>query len=78
MQIIKIAEQAGLPLRNLLQFGGKPVGAPRGKVAVKFRHPDHPMLFWTGRGIQPKWVSIWLAESGHTLAMLRVSEPNSE
>lgn len=72
VQIMTIAEQAGLPLRKLLQFGSKPVGAPRGKVAVKYRHPDHPMLHWTGRGRQPQWISAWLAESGNTLEMLRV------
>lgn len=46
-------------------------GAPRGPVAVKYRHPQNNSLTWTGRGRKPVWVSEWL-NSGKTMESLAV------
>lgn len=48
--------------------GGKKAG---GTVAIKYRHPQHSDLAWTGRGRQPKWVAEFLAQGG-TLEQLLV------
>ena len=47
------------------------VGAPSGKVKVKYRHPNDESLEWTGRGRTPKWVQSW-TENGGTLEALLV------
>lgn len=46
-------------------------GAPRGPVAVKYRHPQNSHLAWTGRGRKPVWVVEWL-KSGKTIEALAV------
>jgi DNA-binding protein H-NS len=46
-------------------------GAPRGPVAVKYRHPQNASLTWTGRGRKPAWVAEWL-NSGKTIDGLAV------
>jgi DNA-binding protein H-NS len=71
-QILAIAHNAGISLQDLL--GGQPRGksiAPKAKVAVRYRHPADPLLQWTGRGRQPKWVQDWVA-SGQSLDIIRV------
>lgn len=74
-QILAIAQSVGIPLKDLIGAGvrgPKPgVGAPRGTVAVRYRHPENAELAWTGRGRQPKWVVEWVA-SGQTMDALRV------
>lgn len=78
-QILAIAQNVGIPLRDLL--GGSPravraVSAPRGKVAVRYRHPEDSQLQWTGRGRQPKWLVSWL-QAGGTLQDLLVATPDA-
>ena len=46
-------------------------GAPRGPVAVKYRHPQNSSLAWTGRGRKPAWVVEWL-KSGKIMGALAV------
>lgn len=66
-QIMAIAEQAGIALKQLISDG-----LPRtGKVAVRYRNPDNASEQWTGRGRQPAWVRSWV-ESGKAIELLRV------
>ncbi|MFM2087954.1 MAG: hypothetical protein RLZZ237_2823 [Pseudomonadota bacterium] len=67
-QIRMIAQQAGIPLKQLMLEGVPPRA---GKVAVRYRHPDNAAEQWTGRGRQPLWVKNWLA-SGKSIDLLRV------
>lgn len=67
-QIMSIAQDAGLPLKDLITPPARGKGM---KVPVRYRHPDDPTLQWTGRGHQPRWVREWVA-SGKTLDALRV------
>lgn len=46
-------------------------GAPRGPVAVKYRHPQNGDLTWTGRGRKPAWVAEWIS-SGKKIEALAV------
>lgn len=75
-QILAIAHSVGIPLKDLIGAGAArvkgQVGAPRGTVAVRFRHPSDANLAWTGRGRQPKWIVEWLA-SGQSIDALRVA-----
>lgn len=36
---------------------------------VKYRHPENPVLTWSGRGKRPNWINEWLA-AGRTLEEL--------
>ena len=67
-QIMAIAQQAGIPLKQLILDGLHP---STGKVAVRYRHPDNAAEQWTGRGRQPLWVRQWV-ESGKSIDLLRV------
>lgn len=67
-QIMAIAQQAGIPLKQLILDGLQP---RTGKVAVRYRHPDNAAQQWTGRGRQPLWVKQWV-ESGKSIDLLRV------
>ncbi len=67
-QIMAIAQQAGIPLKQLILDGLQP---RTGKVAVRYRHPDNATQKWTGRGRQPLWVKQWV-ESGKSIDLLRV------
>lgn len=67
-QIMAIAQQAGIPLKQLILDGLHP---RTGKVAVRFRNPDNAAEQWTGRGRQPLWVKNWV-ESGKSIDLLRV------
>ena len=64
----KRAAELGLSVEDLVS--GKS-GAKRGKVAVKYRHPDDANLTWTGRGKRPRWVDAWL-KSGKQIEQLAV------
>lgn len=45
----------------------------KGKVAVRYRHPDDSQLCWTGRGMKPNWVKGWLtAHPTQTIADLEI------
>lgn len=67
-QIMAIAQQAGIPLKQLILDGLHPRA---GKVAVQYRNPDNASEQWTGRGRQPLWVKSWV-ESGKSIDLLRV------
>ena len=67
-QIMAIAQQAGIPLKQLILDGLHP---RTGKVAVRYRNPDNAAEQWTGRGRQPLWVRSWV-ESGKSIDLLRV------
>lgn len=67
-QIMAIAQQAGIPLKQLIFDGLHP---RTGKVAVRYRNPDNAAEQWTGRGRQPLWVKNWV-ESGKSIDLLRV------
>lgn len=67
-QIMAIAQQAGIPLKQLILDGLHP---RTGKVAVRYRNPDNAAEQWTGRGRQPLWVKNWV-ESGKSIDLLRV------
>ena len=67
-QIMAIAQQAGIPLKQLILDGLHP---RVGKVAVQFRNPDNASEQWTCRGRQPLWVRHWV-ESGKSIDLLRV------
>ena len=67
-QIMAIAQQAGIPLKQLILDGLQPRA---GKVAVQYRNPDNASEQWTGRGRQPLWVRHWV-ESGKSIDLLRV------
>lgn len=66
-QILAIAQNIGIPLKELLQSAAR---AKMPKVATKYRHPANPALQWSGRGRQPAWIKDWLA-TGQTLDGLR-------
>lgn len=67
-QIMAIAQQAGIPLKQPILDGLHP---RTGKVAVRYRNPDNAAEQWTGRGRQPLWVKNWV-ESGKSIDLLRV------
>lgn len=67
-QIMAIAQQAGIPLKQLILDGLHP---RTGKVAVRYRNPDNAAEQWTGRGRQPLWVKNWV-EAGKSIDLLRV------
>ena len=62
------AAALGLSVEDLVS-GKSP--AKRGKVAVKYRHPDDSSLTWTGRGKRPRWVEAWL-QGGHSIEQLAI------
>ena len=67
-QIMAIAQEAGIPLKQLILDGLHPRA---GKVAVQYRIPNNASEQWTGRGRQPLWVRSWV-ESGKSIDLLRV------
>jgi len=67
-QIMAIAQEAGIPLKQLILDGLHPRA---GKVAVQYRNPNNASEQWTGRGRQPLWVKSWV-ESGKSIDLLRV------
>jgi DNA-binding protein H-NS len=83
-KVQKLADEAGVPLSELLGSGkslktGKKVKAavpkaPRGnkgKVAPKYRNPADASQTWTGRGRQPLWVAGYIA-SGKAISDLLI------
>lgn len=61
-QIKSLLAEHGLSVADLGLKGGKvsTAGAPKGKVAPKYRNKDTGET-WTGRGLQPKWVQAAIA-----------------
>ncbi|MCL6486750.1 MAG: H-NS histone family protein [Janthinobacterium lividum] len=68
VQIMAIAQQAGIALKQLMLDGLQP---RMGKVAVRYRNADNANEQWTGRGRQPRWVKKWV-ESDKSIDLLRV------
>jgi DNA-binding protein H-NS len=83
-KVQKLANDAGVPLSELLGGGKAPKATktaksatpkkPRGskgKVAPKYRNPAEVSQTWTGRGRQPLWVSGYVA-SGKSITDLLI------
>ncbi|MTW10341.1 H-NS histone family protein [Pseudoduganella eburnea] len=69
-QIFAIAQQSGVPLKELL--AGFPGSRNKGgKVEARYRNPGNANEQWTGRGRQPKWVRDWV-DSGKSIDGLRI------
>ena len=71
-ELAALARARGFKLEDILalpEFNRQP-GAPmaepvpshRSSVPVKYRHPLHADLAWSGRGKTPRWVNTWVAE----------------
>ncbi len=71
-ELAALARARGFKLDDILassEFNSQP-GAPvaepvpshRPPVPVKYRHPLHAELAWSGRGKTPRWVNAWLGE----------------
>ena len=69
-QIFAIAQQTGLPLKELLA-GFPGTRNKGGKVEARYRNPANASEQWTGRGRQPKWVKEWV-DSGKSIDGLRI------
>ncbi|MEY3974056.1 MAG: trans-acting regulatory protein [Pseudomonadota bacterium] len=64
----KRAAELGLSMEELVSSKST---TKRGKVAIKYRHPDDANLTWTGRGKRPRWVDAWL-KSGQSIEQLAI------
>jgi DNA-binding protein H-NS len=73
--ILRIAQEAGVSVKDLMGGGSLKFKADGKKAPVKFQHPDNASLKWTGRGRQPVWFKEW-QESGKPIDLLNV-EPTS-
>ena len=73
--IAQMASQRGYSLKELIGKAPPSVRSKKARtrkpVAVKYRHPEHPELTWTGRGRKPLWVTKWL-EEGKTMEKLAI------
>jgi len=69
-QIYAIAQQSGVPLKELLA-GFPGTRNKGGKVEARYRNPANTSEQWTGRGRQPKWVRDWV-DSGKSIDGLRI------
>lgn len=57
-QMRELAASIGTTPEDLFRRTGKVVEKV---VTVKYRHPDDPLLTWSGRGKRPQWVVEYLA-----------------
>ena len=64
-QILKIAQDVGIPVKELLK-NTTPKPITTGTVKAKYRNPGDHSQQWSGRGRQPSWLKTLLA-SGKTL-----------
>jgi len=69
-QIFAIAQQVGVPLKDLL-IGFPGTRNKGGKVEARYRNPANASELWTGRGRQPKWVKDWV-DGGKSMDDLRI------
>lgn len=69
-QIFAIAQQTGVPLKELLA-GFPGTRNKGGKVEARYRNPANASEQWTGRGRQPKWVRDWV-DGGKPIDGLRI------
>ena len=66
-QILDIAENVGLSIEQILEFGAtKRKKSTRKSVEPRYRSKQNPSDTWTGRGKQPRWLVAEL-ESGAKL-----------
>ncbi len=72
-QILQIAQDAGLPLKDLLNSGFKmnKGGGEKKHVEAKYKNPADNSQTWTGRGRQPKWVKEW-TDAGKSMDALKI------
>ncbi|AWV85217.1 H-NS histone family protein [Acinetobacter radioresistens] len=56
-QVLEIAENVGLTIEQLLEFGAqKRKKTTRKSVEPRYRNTENPEETWTGRGKQPRWL----------------------
>ena len=56
-QIMTIADNVGLSLEQILEFGAqKRKKSTRKAVEPRYRNKNNPSDTWTGRGKQPRWL----------------------
>lgn len=60
------------PAKRAARKSGK--GRALGKVAPKYRNPDHPKETWSGRGMQPRWLAEQVRR-GKSAADFLISAP---
>jgi DNA-binding protein H-NS len=71
-QILAIAEEAGMPVEELLALNKKKLSKGKGqKVEQQYQNPADQAQTWTGRGRQPRWIAEGLA-SGKQLSDFRI------
>lgn len=77
-QIVQIVRSAGLSPEQVMDALGIKVGsktrgpgAPRGKVAPKYRNPADSQQTWTGRGRMPLWVAALHAQGALDSALIQ-------
>ena len=79
-ELAALARVRGFRLDEILsspEFSSEPdahvrsVQSHRAPVPVKYRHPLHAELAWSGRGKTPRWINAWVAE-GKTMHELAV------
>ena len=71
-QILSIAQGVNLSVEELLGTIGKKAKSGKvGTVQVRYRNPADSQQTWTGRGRQPKWVGVALA-NGRNLEDFRI------
>lgn len=75
-EIKRLAAEAGIPLEDLTNLGGKVKkgnggGDERKVVEPKYRHPSDPTQTWSGRGRKPKWLEV-LVTAGRAVEEFRI------
>lgn len=71
-QILAIAQEAGISVKELLASGQKTLKKEKGQtVQARYQNPDDNTQTWTGRGRQPKWIAAGLA-GGKSLEDFRI------
>ena len=71
-QILEIAEEAGMPVEELLALSKKKSSKGKGqKVKPQYQNPDDQAQTWSGRGRQPRWIAEGIA-NGKQLSDFRI------
>jgi len=71
-QILAIAEEAGMPVEELLALSKKKSSKGKGqKVEPQYQNPDDQAQTWSGRGRQPRWIAEGIA-NGKQLSDFRI------
>lgn len=61
------ARQLGFSLAELVSGEGSSVNRGRASAQPKYRNPRNPDETWSGRGRQPRWLTVALTSVGVTL-----------